>query len=93
MHLLALLIVGVSGYVSFARTREGAAPARSVAEGLLGAAMLSLLLGLGTVWLFDAAVSQVVEATLSLLGLAFVTALIGAFTAVLRPRREPLPHW
>jgi hypothetical protein len=93
MHFLALLIIGLSGYISFARTREGAAPARSVGEGVLGAAMLSVLLATGTLWLSAAAPSDVVEATLSILGLAFVTALIGAFSAVLKPRREPLPHW
>jgi formate hydrogenlyase subunit 4 len=87
------LIIGLAGYVSFARTREGAAPARSVAEGVLGAVMLSLLLGIGTFWLFGATMAHVVEANLGVLSLSFVAALVGAFTAVLRPRRAPLPRW
>jgi hypothetical protein len=35
MYALALLVIALSGYVSFAKKREGADPARSVGEAML----------------------------------------------------------
>jgi hypothetical protein len=45
MYALALLVIGLSGYVAFAKTREGADLARSVCESMLVAALFGALLG------------------------------------------------
>jgi hypothetical protein len=83
----------LSGYFSFAKTRDGTNPLLSVGEAVLVAAMFSVLLGGATLWLSVEDAAVVVEDTLSVLGLAFLTALLGAFSASLKPRREPIPHW
>ena len=44
MFALALLVIGLSGYMAFAKTREGADPARSVGEAMLAAAMITMVL-------------------------------------------------
>jgi hypothetical protein len=93
MYALALVVVGLSGYVSFSKVREGADPARSVGEGVVVAAMFSVLLSVATLWLSRLEASEVAEIALNILGLAFIAALLGAFSAGLKPRREPIAHW
>ena len=91
MNALALMVIALSGYFSFAKTRDGTNPLLSVGEAVLVAAMFSVLLGGATLWLSVEDAAVVVEDTLSVLGLAFLTALLGAFSASLKPRREQYP--
>jgi heme A synthase len=93
MYALALLVIALSGYVSFAKKREGADPARSVGEAMLLAVLFVAFLGGATYWLSGASAIEVADWTLSIIGLAFVTALVGVFSAGLKPRRDPLPFW
>ena len=92
MNALALIVIALSGYFSFAKTRDGTNPLLSVGEAVLVAAMFSVLLGGATLWLSVEDAAVVVEDTSSVLGLAFLSALLGAFSASLKPRREPIPH-
>ncbi len=93
MFALALLVIGLSGYVAFAKTREGADPARSVGEAMLAAAMITVVLSGATLWLSGAAPADIAEIALGVVALSFAAALVGAFSAGLRPRREPVPYW
>jgi hypothetical protein len=92
MFALALLVIGLSGYTAFAKTREGADPARSVGEATLAAAMITMVLSGATLWLSGAAPADIAEIAL-VVALSFAAALVGAFSAGLRPRREPVPYW
>jgi hypothetical protein len=93
MHALALLIIGFSGFVSFAKAREGAGPALAVGEGVLFGTSLTLILGAGTLWLTGATASEVIAVCLMIMGFVCLTALLGGFVASIRPRREPIAHW
>jgi heme A synthase len=93
MYALALLVIGLSGYVAFAKTREGADLARSVCESMLVAALFGALLGGATLWLSGAPSAEVADLSLTILGLAFAAALLGAVWASSRGRRAPLPQW
>jgi hypothetical protein len=93
MAALALLVIALSAYVSFARTREGADPARSVGEGMAYAASFGVLLGSVSLWLSGAAVPEVAEDVLGVLGLSFLASLLSSFAAGFAPRRSPVAHW
>jgi hypothetical protein len=46
-----------------------------------------------TLWLSGAAPADIAEIALGVVALSFAAALVGAFSAGLRPRREPVPYW
>jgi hypothetical protein len=92
MYVLGLIAIALSGYVSFARRREGTDPARGICEAMLLAGLFGAFLGGATCWL-GASALEAADSTLNIIGLAFGAALFGALCAGVKPRREPLPHW
>ena len=88
MYALALLVIALSGYAAFEKTRQGANLGRSIGEALLVSAMINGVLSGASLWLSGAAPVDIVQIALGVVVSSFAAALVGAFSAGLRPQRE-----
>jgi hypothetical protein len=93
MQAIAILVVGLAGYVAYAKMREGTDGLRSIGEATCVAALLDIMVSGVSSWLSGRAIVECAEFALSLLALSLTAALVGAFIAGLKPRQEPIPHW
>ena len=83
-------VIVLSGYVSFAARREGASFQRALLGGALSAAVLQSIVTGGTVWLEGVAI---IELAMTIWALACVASALGASTAGLFARQEPIARW
>ena len=93
MLMLQGFVVVLSGYLGFAARREGASFQRALLGGALSAAMLQSIVTGGTVWLESVAWARSIELAMTIWALACVASALGASTAGLFARQEPLARW
>jgi hypothetical protein len=93
MQAIGMLVVGLAGYVAYAKMREGTDGLRSIGEATCVATLLDIMVSGLSSWLSGRAIVECAEFAVSVLALSFTAALVGAFIASLKPRQEPIPHW